>query len=271
MEWAAKNPQVPNIYHNEGEVKQNLSLAHIWLYRLTGDQKWHDAFKESLKESYPNGINGVKTLEGNGPWAVAEYALLPKEKADAALQSQCRRIVLATADAKVADTTKWAYGLAPQRYNWDERLGTSWELVTAHRLTGDAKYLTTMERAAQFGLGLNPSNTSYTTGIGSRQVVPFHLDARNLGVRYPEGITTIGPSPRNVWRGSVTEKRMDAAGLYPAWEDWPWAESNFNIREPVLTEHVVGGNMANVLLTRAYLAQALSGTPLNESAKRVQK
>ncbi|MBC8104389.1 MAG: glycoside hydrolase family 9 protein, partial [Cytophagales bacterium] len=272
MEWAAKNPQVPNIYHSDAEVKQNLSLAHLWLYRLTGDQKWHDAFKGSLKEDYPGGIARVNSLPSNGPWSLGEYALLPKDLADEGLQSQCRLVVLATADAKVANTEKWTFGLAPQRYNWDERLGMTWDLSTAHRLTGDPKYLLAMERIAQFGLGLNPSNTSYTTGIGSRQVVPFHLDARYLGVRYPEGITTIGPSPRNVWRGSVTEKRLNTAGLFPAWENWPWAESNFNVREPVLTEHVVGGNMANVLMTRAYLAQSLSGTPPQPpSAKSVQK
>jgi endoglucanase len=261
MDWAARNPQIPNIYHDDAAVKQNLALANVWLYRLTGEQKYHEALKSYLEEKYPEAKISATAATDNGPSVLMAYALLPKGQADGALQSRCRQGVLAAADVKVANTEKWAYGLAPQRYNWDERLGVTWDLVTAHRLTGDAKYLLAIERVAQFSLGLNPSNTSYTTGIGSRQVVPFHLDARYLGVRYPEGITTIGPAPRNVWRGSVTEKRLDAAGLYPAWENWPWAESNFNIREPVLTEHVAGGNMPNVLMTRAYLAQSLSTKP----------
>ncbi|MBC8140665.1 MAG: glycoside hydrolase family 9 protein [Armatimonadetes bacterium] len=257
MDWAAKNPQVPNIYNGDAGVKEHQNLAHVWMYRLTGDQKWHDAFRASFGEVYPE---TAKRVGADKILALMAYAPLPEAKADAQMQARCRKLIVATADDKVANTQKWAFGLAPQRYDWDERLGRTTELVAAHRLTGDAKYLLAIERVAQFGLGQNPSNTSYTTGAGSRQVVPFHLDARYLGVRYPEGITTVGPAPRNVWRGSATEKRLDEVGLFPAWENWPWAESNFNIREPVLTEHVVGGNMAAVLLTRAYLAQALEGT-----------
>jgi hypothetical protein len=34
------------------------------------------------------------------------------------------------------------------------------------------------------------------------------------------------------------------------------------MREPPMNEHVVGGNMANVLMTRAYLAMAMAKADL---------
>jgi endoglucanase len=257
MEWAANNPQVPNIY---GGHEAQANLVALWMYRLTGEAKWHDEFKRTLQVLHPNGNFGDAKF--GGPSAIAAYALLPVAQADGALQQQCREAVLKVADAKVAKVSRLAHGVGPERYEWDERLGQSWELVAAHRLSGDRKYLAATERLAQFALGLNPSNASYTTGIGARQVVPFNFEAHYLGVPYPEGITTYGPAPRNIWRGAVMEKELEKSGLFPAWENWPWAESYVNAALPNINEYTVGGNMANVLLSRAYVAQALdAGKP----------
>jgi hypothetical protein len=52
MEWAAKNPQVPNIY---GNAAQHENWGAFNMYRLTGETKWHDAFKRTLKALYPDG------------------------------------------------------------------------------------------------------------------------------------------------------------------------------------------------------------------------
>ncbi|MDQ3814863.1 MAG: glycoside hydrolase family 9 protein, partial [Armatimonadota bacterium] len=185
MAWAARNPQVPNIYGNS-ETQAN--LAAFWMWRLTGDAKWHEEFQSTLKTLYPDG--NLAKAKFDGPSAIAGYALLPTGQGDAALQQQCRLALLKAADAKAAAVSRRIYGVGPERYEWDERLGQSWELVAAHRLTGDRKYLAAMERLAQFALGLNPFNASYTTGIGSRQVVPFNFEAHYLGLPYPEGITT---------------------------------------------------------------------------------
>jgi len=252
MEWAAKNPQVPNIYG--GEVPQ-AALATFWMYRLTGEQKWHEEFKRTLQVAHPGpDLAGTKF---GGPSPVAGYALLPPGQADQALQQRCREALRKAADVKTVAVSRRTYGVGPERYEWDERLGQTWELVAAHRLTGDAKYLAAMERLAQYALGLNPINASFTTGIGSRQVVPFNFEAHYLGLPYPEGITTYGPAPRNIWRGAVMEEKLNTKGLFPAWENWPWAESYVNARLPNINEYTVGGNMANVLLTRAYVAQSL--------------
>lgn len=253
MDWAAKNPQIPNIY---GNAAQHENWAAFGMVRLTGEQKWHDEFKRTLKALFPDG--NLSKADFGSYNAVTGYALLPADKADSALQKQCRDALLKVANSKVSAIDNLAYGVRSERYNWDERLGQSWELIAAHRLTGDRKYVDAMESQAQFGLGLNPSNTSYTTGLGSREVVPFDFSARYTGGPYPDGLTTQGPGPRNIWRGARTDEKLAKAGIYPAWENWPWAESNFGLREPPMNEHVVGGNMTNVLMTRAYLAQAMA-------------
>ena len=255
MEWAASNPQIPNLY---GSAPQHENWGAFMMVRLTGEQKWHDEFKRTLQVLYPDGNLGKANFGTYS--AVSSYALLPADKAEPALQKRCRDALIKASDAKVAAISKLALGVRSERYNWDERLGQSWELIAAHRLTGDRKYVDAMERQAQFGLGLNPSNTSYTTGLGSREVVPFDFSARYTGGAYPDGISTQGPGPRNIWRGTNIEKALTSAGIYPAWENWPWAESNFNMRQPPMNEHVVGGNMANILMTRAYLAQAMAET-----------
>jgi hypothetical protein len=225
------------------------------MYRLTGDQKWHDEFKRTLKVLYADG--DFSKADFGTTSGVASYALLPADKADSALQKQCRDALLKAADAKVRSINNLALGVRSERYKWDERLGQFWDLIPAHRLTGDRKYVDAMDRQAQFALGLNPSNASYMTGIGSREVVPFDFSARYTGGPYPDGLPTQGPGPRNIWRGERTEVKLNRAGIYPAWENWPWAESNFDMREPPMTEHVVGGNMANLLMTWSYLAMAM--------------
>lgn len=253
MDWAAKNPQIPNLY---GGAAQHQNWAAFNLFRLTGESKWHDEFRRTLSVLFPD---GDFSKAGFGSYsAVASYALLGAGKADPGLQKACRDALLKVADAKVAGVSKLHLGVRSERYNWDERLGQSWELIAAHRLTGERPYVDAMEHQAQFGLGLNPSNASYTTGIGSREVVPFDFSARYTGGAYPDGISTQGPGPRNIWRGSRTEEKLDRAGIYPQWENWPWAESNFGMREPPMNEHVVGGNMTNILMTRAYLAMAMA-------------
>ena len=251
MDWAAKNPQIPNIY---GGGAQHENWATFNMFRLTGDAEWHDEFKRTLGALFPDG-NLAKANFGSYT-AVIGYALLPEGKADPTLQKRCRDALLRVADAKIGSISKLAYGVRSERYNWDDRLGQSWDLIAAHRLSGDRKYVDAMERQAQFALGLNPSNTAYITGLGSREVVPFDFSARYTGGPYPDGLPTQGPGPRNIWRGTSIEKALTNAGIYPAWENWPWAESNFNMRQPPMNEHVVGGNMSNVLQTHAYLAMS---------------
>ena len=255
MAWADKNASVANIYNRNdiNPAAHHATHAFVWMYRLTEDQTWHERFKKSLSQLYPGDTLRFDTSDYTGPWGLVAYALMPPAQADAALQKKCRDALIAAADKKATTLSGNTLGLGPS-VNWEERIGQPWEMIAAHRLTGDARYIKAMQQTAQFGLGNNPNNASYTTGLGTRQVVPFHLESLYLGVASPEGVTTGGPLPRNFWNGAKTEKKL-APHLYPAWENWPWAESNFNIRDSVVNEHIIAGSLANMLLLRAYIAQ----------------
>ena len=259
MAWADKNPQVPNIHQRQDicPVDQHANLAYAWMFRLTGDPTWHERFKTSIAALNPSGIIRLNSNEYTGPWGILAYALMPPEKADAALQQKCRDAVLAAADRKVAAINAWSLHLGPS-VNWDERIGQPWEIVTAHRLTADPKYTLALLRTGQFALGANPTNQVYTTGLGTRTVIPFLLDANYLGVAWPEGITTGGPLPLNFWNSKSMAPQFNET-MIPTWENWPWAESNFNVRSGVTTEHTIAGCLANVLLLRGYVAQDLAG------------
>ncbi len=258
MAWADKNPEVPNIHQRPDicPADEHANLADAWMFRLTGDKAWHERFKRSLARLYPDGKPRLDSPDYNGPWGLVAYALAPANQADPALQEKCRAAVLAVADRKVVAITAQPFHLGPS-LNWDERIGQPWEVIAAHRLTGDPKYTLALQRTGQFALGANPTNQSYTTGLGSRTTIPFLLDPNYLGVNWPEGITTGGPLPLNFWDSKRIAPQINES-MFPTWENWPWAESTFNVRAGVTTEHTIAGSLANVLLLRGYVAQDLA-------------
>ena len=65
--------------------------------------------------------------------------------------------------------------------------------LLAHQLTGDGRYFEAMASDAGFGLGANPDNLTYTTGLGhlSPHEIVF-VDAAANGSEPPPGITVFG-------------------------------------------------------------------------------
>lgn len=256
MEWAERHADVPNAYHRRDmrPAEEDANRAAAWMYRLTEDQRWHEMFRQSLAARHPDGQIQPTRYGYTGPWGIAAYAMMPAEKTDTELRQRCREALLRQADELVSKTEALTFNInAAHAQNWGERLGTPEHLVIAHRLDPKPEYIRALVQSAQFAMGLNPDNHSYTSGLGDRSVVVFHLDATYLGMPYPEGITTYGPMPRNLWGGDQAEKEL-GHHMYPEWKQWPWAES-FNVRYHAITEYTVGGSMATHLRARGYLAQ----------------
>lgn len=255
VEWVRRNPGAPDIYslpRRPTEAAEN--FAYAWLYRATGDQVWHDAFKKTL----PSGNEALFSIHPyTGPWGAAAYAFFPRELVDREIQVRCIRAIVAEADARVANTERRPYNL-PLPRNWGDRLGFGWEFVYAHRLTGDDKYLLALVRQNQFSLGRNPHNASYTWGLGHRNAIPFNLDAFDLGEPFPDGVTSWGPLPNwmtDRFREATLPAYM-AGRLHPAnYAEWPLAEAGFDVRFYAFNEYTVSTNMANILISRGYLAQ----------------
>jgi endoglucanase len=102
-------------------------------------------------------------------------------------------------------------------------------------LSGEPRYLEALHRATQFCLGANPSNLSFTTGLGSeypRQVL--HEDSWKTGQEAPHGITVYGPFDTRAefarnrqsdwWYGAM--KWFDMEDRFtPRFWDWPSPEN----------------------------------------------
>jgi endoglucanase len=257
--WADANNSVPSIYDRNilpARVHENYAMVH--LYRATGDAKWHERFKRTLGEVYPDGAIDPNRHPQGGPWGEVIYAFMPADKVDAELQARCKKAIVKAADDLVGPMAQRPFHLDPNPRSWDQRMGEPWSIVAAHRLTGDQRYLQALLDLSAFNAGRNPLNAAYTRGLGNRSLLTFNLDANYMGTALPEGITIFGPFARNTWGGQRTENQLRDV-LYPEWKHWPSPASMFEIRYFSLTEFTVGGPMATGLLVHGYLAQALDG------------
>ncbi|MBC8010748.1 MAG: hypothetical protein H7067_11715, partial [Burkholderiales bacterium] len=160
------------------------------------------------------------------------------------------------ADRRLAAIATWPLAMNTAPAHFGERGDQAAELVTAHRLTRDPRYLDAIVRVSQPAMGNNPANASYTWGLGARHVRTFQLSPNCDSTPFPAGITTYGYFPRFTWGAEGVEKALGDV-LYPAWSEWPAPESIFNIRNASLTEYAIG-SLGQVLLARAYLAQAFA-------------
>jgi endoglucanase len=268
MAWAEANPGVPNIYvrPDQRPPAENANLAAAHLYRLTGEARWHELFKSTLAEIYPDGFTPRTPpyMEGRytGPRGIEIYAHLPVERADHALRETCRAVLVAAGERRLAAIATWPLRMNPAPENWGERGDQPVVLVAAHRITGDARFLNALVQASQPALGANPANASYTWGIGSRHVRPYQIDPNRSATPFPVGITTYGYFPPHIWGAAGVEKVLGDV-LYPAWTEWPAPESIFNVRYAPISEYAIG-HLVAPLLARAYLAQAF-GEPEAQS------
>jgi endoglucanase len=262
MAWAEANPRVPNIYARADQrpPAENANLAAAHLYRLTGDSRWHELFKSTLAEIYANGFTPRTRLymEGRyaGPRGIEVYAHLPAGRTDPALRETCRAVLVAAGERRLAAIATWPLRMNPAPDGWGERGDQPVELVAAHRITGDARFLDALVQVSQPALGANPANATYTWGIGSRHVRPYQIDPNRSATPFPAGITTYGFFPQNTWGADGVEKVL-GDGLYPAWTEWPNLEGIFNVRYAPISEYAIG-SLAAPLLARAYLAQAFA-------------
>ncbi|MBC8040751.1 MAG: hypothetical protein H7Y06_09425 [Opitutaceae bacterium] len=84
---------------------------------------------------------------------------------------------------------------------------------------------------------------------------PFGWPAPPAGARSSSAGPTSRPPPS---RSPQAKPLASLVGIHPAWREWPWAESYFNVRDYRINEYTVSTNMAYILLMRAYLAQTLA-------------
>jgi endoglucanase len=228
MAWAEKHyPDLPEDHPRAVDDARNLAAAE--LFRLTGDQAWHDLFlKTTVYEDSEK--PSERSNQQDAAWV---YSRTDHPKVDKAIQANCRNAVLREADTRVGqgEQTAFRWTKNPNRTIGWGPLGApdAISVVRAHVLTGEEKYLRALVLACQLGAGANPSNVCYTTGVGHdwpRKLL--HEDARKLHREAPFGITIYGPMDNTRMGAQWSDPQIDQHCM-PPMKDWPTTEALWDV------------------------------------------
>ncbi len=174
------------------------------------------------------------------------------------LQEFCRKATVREAEERLRTQTRTGFGWT--KNDWAPPTTTLSvsdviSVIRAHRLTKDEKYLRAIELACQAGLGANPLNLCYTTGVGRRWPRhPLHLDSRHTGQLPPEGLTVFGPADPTA-KNDLFIKTVVAPFCYPPPAQWPVMEAYWDVFwYPIVCEFTVQHPMAANAYTWGYLA-----------------
>ena len=245
------------------ETGDERNLAALELYALTTDPKYHTIFKETTYLTRPD--QRLFVWESHVQYAAAlAYARLPKNLGEPDLKTNAIAQTVREAELCLKYAEGNGFGLTTNDEGKPMFLGffsvpDAQELVRAHVLTGDKKYLAGLNAACAFASGANPGNLTYTTGVGKNPPLhPLLLDARRSGQTSPEGITVYGNVDFNNWTDSFWTWPMtyylNTACTPPA-KDWPITEAYFDIfLYPATNEFTMNQTMGPNAYLWGYLA-----------------
>jgi endoglucanase len=230
----------------------------VELYRLTGAAWWHDLFLAST--SYQEGRS--LAYDEHQYEAAFLYAEMPRAT-DATVRKSGIADILDSARRLLTVGHRGGFGQSinpatPYGYGYTSVVPADADaiLIKAYELTDDVAYLRAVIGDAQFGLGANPDNIVYTTGIkarGPRQVLL--VDAEAQGKDAPPGITIFGQYDALRRGGHFSFKRL-APHSYPnfPWQ-WPLHEmvNGFRLSIPI-TEFSVQATLGPTAFVRGYIA-----------------
>ena len=240
MEWAegewARIREEPNV-KERWEIPDDRNLAAIELYRLTGEQRWLDVFMEDtvLKDDQPELFAWGQHVQQHAAFA---YCLLPDRLADPAMKAKARQATLEMAERalRYADGNAWGLTTSDKGrplFQFFCSVPLAVDLVRAHYLTGDPKYLAGTLQACLFPGGANPENATFTVGAGTDWPHnPLKVDARITGQPTPIGQTVYGPLDYLHWQGDFHTWPMNSllSGVnVPGPYEWPVPEAFYDI------------------------------------------
>ena len=270
-DWAAANTKPTDDTAQGVPLRQVRMHADLALYRLTGDTKYHDAFKADFAVA-------TEAFDDNSKWWELLYPRLPdadpaiKAKILGALEGHAK-LELASSDTDRA--TRWGgnfympmfLGQATTPLISDSMLA----LDVLDNLPADVRgamrgraYTT-----ADYFLGTNPLNMTWISGLGPRSVRGvFYLDGFAKSETYPQmGLIPYGPlGTARDWMGNPAPGPWGAnwanTDLYPNdIETWPGHERWFDERTGIAScEFTIHQN--NVVAAVAYgsLLEPYTGT-----------
>lgn len=245
------------------QAKDWRNASSLVLYDITGDKKYHDVFMEGTFLKKP-GQDICSWGGGIQTDAAFLYARLDDAKADPEIKKNARAAVLRIADFSMDYAKKNAFNVTCREAGRPMFAGFfsvsgGMEVARAHFLTSDKKYLEGAIQSCQFGMGCNPGNLVYTTGMGSNPIKnPLQLDARSSGQPAPVGLTSFGNSDIWNFRGSFWDINMQFVNkpeqLWPDVYSWPLQEAYFDVWILVSTNEFVIDTWQQNVFVWGYLA-----------------
>jgi len=245
------------------------AAAAVALFALTQEPAYHERFKQICE------IQDVKDIAYAGGWiepmqqadATFLYACLPDKLADPALKEHARKLYVLAGNVAAHFMKNNPYNLAtaypgiPQGEfcSYFTNPGMGVHAVRAHYLTHDPQYLEAIVASTGFGLGANPDNLSYTTGIGSNTIhYPLKLDSLRTGQPPPVGITVFGPSDLSklpAGENWLLQWFLPPTRMTPNAKTWPPAEGYADIFNWAGgNEYCVNTPLGNATYVWCYLA-----------------
>ncbi len=261
MDWAeAELAKTTDKQHQIVDSQRNLAAAE--LYRLTGNDKWHQLFLNTTAFKDANASVSPHSYYDQSHSAFV-YARTQRSVDQTVQQNGINAIVKAAKrDIETIESTGF-------KWNADPKSAIGWGSMTtpktralfhAHTLTGDEAYLRAGILATQFAAGANPSNMMYTIGLGYRNPqMPLMADMRASGQEPPPGITVYGPmdvqNPNGhagKWEAAI---KKFAKEMSPSPWEWPTAEAYFDSYYYVpVTEFTVHQSIGPTAYSWGYIA-----------------
>ena len=254
MRWAEAN--MPGYARDRVEVINARNLAAAELYRLTGDERWHEVFRAS------SAYAGERELAHEEHQLYSTFVYARTDRAvDEAILGRGLASLTGYADFLLSTGDRGGFGQlmnpwTPYGWSYTSALPVEADvLVLAHALTGDERYFEALIRETQFGLGANPDNMTFTTGLGHRWPREVLLiDKYGMG-GVPAGLTVFGgwnvADRGQHWSFSEAARHMTPA--YP--EAWPVHETYIGYFWAVpITEYTVHSTIARVAKAWGYIA-----------------
>jgi endoglucanase len=261
MEWAEAQPTEPR---HADLVVSHRSVAAAAMLKLTGDQRWHDAFVEAT--TLDDGVDPNLSCHEHGRCDAAWiYLGIDESQTDPALRATIEQSFAATAEEILAAAAETSFGWAVENpfvpLIWGLGVGgspSSVGLLRAYELTGDERYRDGALRSAAVSLGANPLNTAFVTGVGANPVRhPLIVDTLNGGLPVWAGTPVYGNHRVNTLADEswVDEFVLGPAGVEPLAAELPYLWQWFDVSAVAMfNEYTVHQSHAEAVYAYGLLA-----------------
>ncbi|MEO0395899.1 MAG: glycoside hydrolase family 9 protein [Cyanobacteria bacterium P01_A01_bin.137] len=244
-------------------VHKERNLAAAELYRLTGDNQWHQLFLDTTVFKDADVFLSAWNRQDQNHAAFV-YSRTEQPTVNQTVKQNAINAIVRTANTHIENIERTGF-----KWNADPGRLIGWGTMTtpktqtlfhAHTLTGDDTYLRSGILATQFAAGANPSNMMYTIGVGHRNPqMPLMSDVRASGQEPPPGITVYGPMDVQNPDGHVRKWerviKKFASEVSPEPWQWPTSEAYFDEYYYVpVTEFTVHQSIGPTAYTWGYLA-----------------